>query len=86
MQARICFKVSSALQLLGLILLGIGVWTVVDFETFSSVFGTNQILFQDASIITIVAGSVITLIGVLGCVAAREDSNFLLGVVRAAFC
>jgi len=67
--------------LLGLALLGIGIWTTLDFQSFSNIFATTDVLLYHASAITIAAGCIITLVGFVGCCGAKEDNNCLLGLV-----
>ncbi|KAM8805802.1 tetraspanin-1 [Eudromia elegans] len=62
-------------------LLGVGIWVVVDGESFFKVFGaisTNVLQVVNVSYFLIVIGAILLILGFLGCCGAQKESKCLL--------
>jgi len=65
--------------LAGLGILGVGIWVIVDFGSWSSLFtGSSSVLFQYAAFAMIGLGSFITIVAFLGCCGAWKENGCLL--------
>ncbi|GAB1602816.1 CD151 antigen-like [Argonauta hians] len=65
------FLVNILFFIIGLVTFAVGVWTAADRIFMSDIIGTN--LYSSASYMMIIAGIVITMISILGCVAASKE-------------
>ncbi|NWX94972.1 TSN1 protein, partial [Nothoprocta ornata] len=68
-------------QLGGATLLGVGIWVVVDGESFFKIFGaisTSVLQVVNVSYFLIVIGAILLIIGFLGCCGAQKESKCLL--------
>ena len=68
------------LQIGGITVAGLGVWTLHDKSFLTELLGTN--LLTGASYILIVTGSVIAIISFLGCRGAQKELKCMLFCVR----
>ncbi|NXA06511.1 TSN1 protein, partial [Sapayoa aenigma] len=62
-------------------LLGVGIWVKVDGQSFVSIFGTlssSVLQVVNVSYVLIVIGSILLVIGFLGCYGAQKESKCLL--------
>ncbi|NXC69875.1 TSN1 protein, partial [Anhinga anhinga] len=62
-------------------LLGVGIWVTVDGDSFLDIFGTlssSVLQVTNVSYFLIVIGSILLVIGFLGCYGAQKDSKCLL--------
>ncbi|XP_074859146.1 tetraspanin-1 [Carettochelys insculpta] len=60
-------------------LLGVGIWVVVDGNSFMSIFGnTNALQFVNVSYFLIAIGAILVVLGFLGCCGAQKESKCLL--------
>ena len=79
---------SSAPKLAGAAILGVGVWSAVDSSSFLGVLDTVEDLPQEVSqliyvsYLLIALGSVLLIIGFLGCCGAIRESRCMLLTVR----
>ncbi|XP_025893147.1 tetraspanin-1 [Nothoprocta perdicaria] len=70
-----------AIFLGGATLLGVGIWVVVDGESFFKIFGaisTSVLQVVNVSYFLIVIGAILLIIGFLGCCGAQKESKCLL--------
>ncbi|NXF83360.1 TSN1 protein, partial [Sclerurus mexicanus] len=70
-----------AIFLSGGTLLGVGIWVKVDGESFVDIFGTlssSVLQVVNVSYVLIVIGSILLVIGFLGCYGAQKESKCLL--------
>ncbi|XP_034507018.1 tetraspanin-1-like [Ailuropoda melanoleuca] len=70
-----------AIVLGGATLLGIGIWVSVDSKSFLQIFGTlsaNVLQFVNVGYLLIALGSVLFVLGFLGCCGAQKESKCLL--------
>ncbi|NXD17572.1 TSN1 protein, partial [Nothocercus nigrocapillus] len=70
-----------AIFLGGAALLGVGIWVVVDGESFFRIFGaisTSVLQVVNVSYFLIVIGAILLIIGFLGCCGAQKESKCLL--------
>ncbi|NWR82747.1 TSN1 protein, partial [Furnarius figulus] len=70
-----------AIFLSGGTLLGVGIWVKVDGESFLDIFGTlssSVLQVVNVSYVLIVIGSILLVIGFLGCYGAQKESKCLL--------
>ncbi|NXG21137.1 TSN1 protein, partial [Grallaria varia] len=70
-----------AIFLAGGTLLGVGIWVKVDGESFIDIFGTlssSVLQVVNVSYVLIVIGSILLVIGFLGCYGAQKESKCLL--------
>lgn len=71
-------------QLGGGTLLGVGVWVTVDGQSFLKIFGalsSSVLQVVNVSYFLIVVGSILLVIGFLGCYGAQKESKCLLMMV-----
>lgn len=84
----VCFHFCSCsvLQLVGGVVLGLGIYAhVTDFITgLSAVVGSD--LFRAGSILIIVAGALMVVISFLGCCGAWQENRIMLGMVSTVRC
>jgi Tetraspanin family len=66
-------------QLAGLIVLGVGVWSIVDKHQFVALLATST--YALAAYTLVLAGGLVLLAGLAGCVALCRDNRCLLLVV-----
>ena len=69
----------SGVQLAGLAILGIGVWTKVDAGQFDSFLGNSG--YSLSAYMMMAAGAFVAIVGFLGCCGAIKESRCLLGLV-----
>ncbi|XP_010225967.1 PREDICTED: tetraspanin-1 [Tinamus guttatus] len=65
----------------GAVLLGVGIWVVVDEDSFLKIFGaisTSLLQVVNVSYFLIVIGAILLIIGFLGCCGAQKESKCLL--------
>ncbi|XP_010183195.1 PREDICTED: tetraspanin-1 [Mesitornis unicolor] len=70
-----------AIFLGGATLLGVGIWVTVDGQSFLDIFGalsSSVLQFMNVSYFLIVIGSILLVIGFLGCCGAQKESKCLL--------
>jgi tetraspanin-11 len=67
------------LQIGGITVLGIGIWTLVDKSFMNELLGTN--LFLGAVYILIATGAIISLIAFFGCLGALKEIKCMLLMV-----
>uniref|UniRef100_H2Y5S0 Tetraspanin n=1 Tax=Ciona savignyi TaxID=51511 RepID=H2Y5S0_CIOSA len=72
---------SHAIQLCGCAVLGLGIWVVVDFSSFTATLNATSLLFQYASYVVIVVGSITIVMSFIGCVGAWKKNKCLLVTV-----
>ncbi|KAM6158294.1 CD82 antigen [Rhynchocyon petersi] len=68
--------------ILGAVMLGFGVWILVDKSSFISVLQTSSTSLKVAAYIFISVGAVTMLMGFLGCIGAVNEVRCLLGLVK----
>lgn len=75
---------SFSSQLGGGTLLGVGIWVTMDGQSFLDIFGTlssSVLQVVNVSYFLIVIGSILLVIGFLGCCGAQKESKCLLMMV-----
>lgn len=72
-------RVRAFPQLAGLIVLGVGVWSIVDKHQFVALLATST--YALAAYTLVLAGGLVLLAGLAGCVALCRDNRCLLLVV-----
>uniref|UniRef100_A0A670JF30 CD82 molecule n=1 Tax=Podarcis muralis TaxID=64176 RepID=A0A670JF30_PODMU len=70
------------LQILGAVILGFGIWILVDKNSFISVLQTSSSSLKIGAYILIGVGAVTMLMGFLGCIGAVNEIRCLLGLLR----
>lgn len=68
-----------ALQICGGIVMGIGIWAVVDKIYISDVIGNT--LFASAAILMVICGSFLLLVSFLGCIGTIANSRLIISLV-----
>ncbi|KAJ6667154.1 hypothetical protein lerEdw1_017132 [Lerista edwardsae] len=66
--------------ILGAVILGFGIWILVDKNSFISVLQTSSSLLKTGAYILVGVGSVTMLMGFLGCIGAVNEIRCLLGL------
>uniref|UniRef100_H2Y5R9 Tetraspanin n=1 Tax=Ciona savignyi TaxID=51511 RepID=H2Y5R9_CIOSA len=72
------FVFNVAILLCGCAVLGLGIWVVVDFSSFTATLNATSLLFQYASYVVIVVGSITIVMSFIGCVGAWKKNKCLL--------
>ncbi|KAH0620772.1 hypothetical protein JD844_021528 [Phrynosoma platyrhinos] len=73
-------RIEAACLILGAVILGFGIWILVDKSSFISVLQTSSYSLKVGAYILIGVGSVTMLMGFLGCVGAVNEIRCLLGL------